>query len=463
MINNMPRRGSEALQERQLKIGQLSKELREKKEIITNLSNEIDGQTSTITNLRSKINENGEEIENLKLTLSESEKILKNLRNKQNYVKNKVNEHKLLYKRRRKRKLQKPTGESELCQRSKIRRCADTFTVCSAIHGGDDNNISPTIDGMLETVGAKCPAALLATKILSMKPAIRNAVTSNVLIKHCNQFYRSEENALRSLNIYYCSNVLGKNKYISVRKANARKNIPNLIPYATLSKNIRDVDIGNIIPIQGQLDHDLDEDQKGVGMYRDIKDYLSRLAKFYLTVNEERYDKLLVFNDGKIDNSSVLFLFTIGGDEAPGAGTSFLLSFLNAGKRVCSSFDNFLIFGGMVKESGEIVRRYLKLLMANVKYVENKCFKIDVGQNKFQVEFKLELLPNDLKMLAFLAGELSNSAYYFSTFANVHKDEPHHFKKSFGTGKNQDWKPFPYTKRLNDVKLVEKKKSELVI
>ena len=47
-----------------------------------------------------------------------------------------------------------------------------------------------------------------------------------------------------------------------------------------------------------------------------------------------------------MENSSFLFLFSIGGDEAPASGTTFLVSFLNAGKRVCSSFDNFLIWGG---------------------------------------------------------------------------------------------------------------------
>jgi hypothetical protein len=32
-------------------------------------------------------------------------------------------------------------------------------------------------------------------------------------------------------------------------------------------------------------------------------------------------------------------------------------------------------------------------------------------------------LPNDMKMLAFLAGELTNSATYFSTFADVKVSE----------------------------------------
>ena len=135
-----------------------------------------------------------------------------------------------------------------------------------------------------------------------------------------------------------------------------------------------------------------------------------------MRVNRKRHDKLIEFDCVKIESSSFLFLFSIGGDEAPSSGTSFLVSFLNAGKRVCSSFDNFLIFGGNVKENGIIIQRYVHKLVSDIKYLESRSFKINVDGTSFQVEFKLELLPNDMKMLAFLAGELTNSAYYFSTF-----------------------------------------------
>ena len=36
-----------------------------------------------------------------------------------------------------------------------------------------------------------------------------------------------------------------------------------------------------------------------------------------------------------------------------------------------------------------------------------------------EIRFKFSEFPNDLKMLAFLAGELTLSARFFSTFANV--------------------------------------------
>ena len=63
----------------------------------------------------------------------------------------------------------------------------------------------------------------------------------------------------------------------------------------------------------------------------------------------------------------------------------------------------------------------------------------------------LNLELDDMKMLAFLAGELSNAAYYFSTFTNVNKEESNDVIKSFGV----DWKPFDYSKRLKDAKLVD--------
>ena len=60
-------------------------------------------------------------------------------------------------------------------------------------------------------------------------------------------------------------------------------------------------------------------------------------------------------------------------------------------------------------------------LLSDIKYLENNVFTVNVNGVSYNVEFKLEALPNDMKMLAFLAGELSNSAYYFSTFGNVNK------------------------------------------
>lgn len=57
-----------------------------------------------------------------------------------------------------------------------------------------------------------------------------------------------------------------------------------------------------------------------------------------------------------------------------------------------------------------------------------------------------------MKMLALLAGELPNSARYFSTFANVNKDNCKDLNGTFGTGKNNNWQPWEYKARLKVVK-----------
>ena len=77
-----------------------------------------------------------------------------------------------------------------------------------------------------------------------------------------------------------------------------------------------------------------------------------RLAKFYLSINQYRVDKLLTFNGyHKKDESSLLFLLAFGGDGAPGVGTVFSVSFLNIGKRILSSSGTFMLFGGDVEVS----------------------------------------------------------------------------------------------------------------
>lgn len=53
--------------------------------------------------------------------------------------------------------------------------------------------------------------------------------------------------------------------------------------------------------------------------------------------------------------------------------------------------------------------------------VEKKTFPVNVDGKDITVSFSFEMFPNDMKYLAFLAGELSNSAKYFSSFANVKK------------------------------------------
>ena len=112
------------------------------------------------------------------------------------------------------------------------------------------------------------------------------------------------------------------------------------------------------------------------------------------------------------------------------------MSFLNVGKRVASSKENLLIFGGNVKEDGIMVKRYYTELLLQLQYLESKVF---------------------------LSGELTNADYYFVAYANVNQDNCRDVNKVFSLEDDDaDWKPFSFKKRIEDSISVEKKKVELL-
>ena len=256
---------------------------------------------------------------------------------------------------------------------------------------------------------------------------------------------------------------MGKQKYLSARKANRNsmfqhQRVSNYLPYMDLANFITSLDIGILNPLCPNLVNLSEVQNKPVGMFRDIRDFVPRLATFYLKVDQYRSDKLLRFDKFvKKDPSSFLFLLSFGGDGAPGVGTVFNISILNVGKRILSSSETFMVFGSDVEESSLSARRFVIKAITDFIYLESKVFSLNVNNNNVNVEFKLCELPNDMKMLCFLAGELSNAAKYFTTFADVNYDNYRDYRKTFG----KDWKPFNYQKRLDDSKKVKQKKPDL--
>ena len=89
--------------------------------------------------------------------------------------------------------------------------------------------------------------------------------------------------------------------------------------------------------------------------------------------------------------------------------------------------------------------------------IEKKTFQV----NGTEVKFTFSEFPNDLKMLAFLAGELSVSATYFSTFANVNTGNCDVVSGAFGTGPTHTLQPWNYNQRVAIAKEVEKLKLKL--
>ena len=70
-------------------------------------------------------------------------------------------------------------------------------------------------------------------------------------------------------------------------------------------------------------------------------------------------------------------------------------------------------------------------------------YHINLRNNLF-CRIQIHLVPNDMKMLAFLGGELSNAASYSTAFANVNKKDCNDVTKSFSLDGSKSWKSFDY-------------------
>ena len=92
-----------------------------------------------------------------------------------------------------------------------------------------------------------------------------------------------------------------------------------------------------------------------------------------------------------------------------------LVSFLNVGERLRNSKKQFFLFGGNVEENSDTVEKFLSLLVRDLQYLESNVFEVENATKNGKVEFKITELPNDMNMLSFFAGELPNSAAYFTT------------------------------------------------
>ena len=81
------------------------------------------------------------------------------------------------------------------------------------------------------------------------------------------------------------------------------------------------------------------------------------------------------------------------------------------------------------------MKLYAKKLVSDIAYVESKNCTVA----RYPVQFKFKLVPCDMKWLATFAGELSNAAHYFSTFANVHEANKNTVNGAIGEGEESTW------------------------
>jgi hypothetical protein len=326
----------------------------------------------------------------------------------------------------------KPTGEGSCVESTGRKHRRETMAVVSGIHGGSKDNLKPGTIGMLETLNKKCKEDDIVDGMKSCKK-FTEKVFPRLYQEDLKKFESSTDNMLRSIAVYYSKGIMGKDKCRRIYKASSYKQepgkraahikvancpSPRLVPYHRLMAYIKSIDIGQLHSVCENLCDGLNECDKINGCYRDIEDLLVKLAGFYL--NHGKYD-ILIFDQPNT------FHVALGGDGAPfgrdDSACSWLVSFLNIGHGVLSSNENFLLFGANCVENCLPVKCFLGKLITDIKRIQRSSYSIVAKGDSIDVKFVFAELPNDMKMLAFLAGELTNSATYFSTFADVKVSE----------------------------------------
>ena len=148
---------------------------------------------------------------------------------------------------------------------------------------------------------------------------------------------------------------------------------------------IKSINIGELYSVRETLCEGLNEEEKVSGVYRNIREMLPCLARYYM-INEGKYE-LLWFND-----QPFTFYISIGGDGTPfgkeDTAFSWLVSFLNIGRGVLSSNENFLLFGGNCKEDCFPLRRFIEQLVKDIDELENTTYHVNYKGNSVNVKLR---------------------------------------------------------------------------
>ena len=357
-----------------------------------------------------------------------------------------------------------------------------TMESASKIHG--NSSLSPSkkrkvsLRGLFNTVVTHATTKELKEMSKGSTKINEKVVPSltNVAVR---AFEKSADNVNRSVMILYRGGLMSKAKYNSVLSSLMYKTgvdskkkrcklsngvlLPKLPPYKDLMKFIKSIDIGVLKPIP-QAEQIENQDSPNVtqqvsGCFLDLEARLLQLADLYLSI--DKVTPILSWF-GKAPGT---FLVAIGADGAPfgkdNEATSWLVSFLNLGNRIASCDDNFLLLGANCKEDHPAMIKYATQIRGEIALIESKTYQLQ--GHDIAINFKFELVPSDMKWLATFSGELTNSATYPSSFANVKQDDVKNVHGTFGIDSTCTWKPWSYDQRVKVAKLVDKYKQTTVV
>lgn len=351
----------------------------------------------------------------------------------------------------------------DLDERRARGRVRETLECAKIIHGATPSNINPALDGLWSALVSNSSNKELQNYIESSNSVMSKSV-SPIIKKQVKEYESSDDNVSRSVKVLYRGGILSKAKYKEIRSSssletkNTKKSkgrvefmsgvgIPRILPYDKLINFISSLDIGTLHDMSKYC-NDLPDSEQVEGKFRDLEDLLLRIAKMYLTIeNNFEFEEQLLEWFGEEKGS---FKVTLGADGAPfgkeSEATAWLISFINVTSHVYCCNDNFLLCGSNCKEDHPAMVRFANDLINTITEIESKVYK-DIVED-VNITFKFDLIPSDMKWIAFFAGELNNAAHYFSTFANVNADNKDIVGGTLGNSESDTWQPWNYEHRL---------------
>ncbi|CAH1794083.1 unnamed protein product [Owenia fusiformis] len=318
-----------------------------------------------------------------------------------------------------------------LCQSQQSKRRRKTVELIQDIHGDKNENVE---------------CGLFNTWIHTSRNKNKTLSNSRVVQKYLKkktheesvQYEKSIYNKIRSMKVLYKGGLISREKYCSIRKTLKK---PKLLEYKALVKfrnSICPVTTEPIPAVNGRK-------------VSSLEDCLLVLANMYIGIDRTVGNVLEWFN-GNIGE----FHVTIGADGAPfgkcDTSTALLVGFANLPHKVRSCSHNYIVFGANCAESHPEMMKLYYAIGEEMKEIEKSSYEIDGYE--FDISFKFSFFPNDSKMIACLAGELTNSATFPTTFYDVSKNNISKIDGTIGV----DFKPWDYGQRLKVVQEVEKLK-----
>ena len=103
-------------------------------------------------------------------------------------------------------------GKSNLPLHTATKRRHEILVAAARIHGGSENNPTPALDGMFETLNKRRKLDTMKDYVLS-NDKIKDKLVSSVYKGNVRSFETSPTNVKRSIATFYSSGIMGKRKY----------------------------------------------------------------------------------------------------------------------------------------------------------------------------------------------------------------------------------------------------------